>query len=179
MKMPAGAIPDSTEISFVYTKEGKEVEFTAEAFPADFNDTTYKFVKRYDKVVRKGNAEPPIKDFSLKTSSGNDTTLALLAAPGRKVFFFIKEMEVGKPVWQEAFESVAESAKSKGVPLYIITSDPSKVQEWIGQGSPIPVLACDAVAVKTAARANPTIMVLDGAIVVDKRSHAQVDKIRW
>ena len=57
MKMPADAVPDSTVITFVYEKEGKEVEFTSDKFPADFNDSLYKFVNRYDKVIRKGNEQ--------------------------------------------------------------------------------------------------------------------------
>jgi uncharacterized membrane protein YphA (DoxX/SURF4 family) len=35
MKMPADAIPDSTVIKFVYEKQGKEVEFTADNFPTN------------------------------------------------------------------------------------------------------------------------------------------------
>src|SRR5579871_6455810 len=35
-KPPPGAIPDSTVISFVYNKSGKEIEFTADKFPKDF-----------------------------------------------------------------------------------------------------------------------------------------------
>src|SRR6185503_8323608 len=37
MQMPANYVPDSTVISFIYKKDGKEVEFTADKFPADFN----------------------------------------------------------------------------------------------------------------------------------------------
>jgi hypothetical protein len=33
MKTPPGSIPDSTVISFVYNKGGKEIEFTADKFP--------------------------------------------------------------------------------------------------------------------------------------------------
>ena len=61
MKVPAGAIPDSTVITFVYDKQGKQVEFTSDKFPDDFDDSLYHFVKRYDKVIREGNAQPPIK----------------------------------------------------------------------------------------------------------------------
>src|SRR5215207_5633776 len=39
MKIPPGAIPDSTVISFVYDKQGKQIEFTADRFPEDFNDS--------------------------------------------------------------------------------------------------------------------------------------------
>ena len=90
MKMPANAVPDSIVMTFVYEKQGQKVEFTADKFPADFNDSLYKFINRYDKVVRKGkNNEPPIKGFSLTSansvdSSGNttinDSTEVILSA---------------------------------------------------------------------------------------------------
>ncbi len=47
------------------------MEFTADQLPADL-DSSYIFIKRYDKLIRKGNAEPEIKDFSLISESGND-----------------------------------------------------------------------------------------------------------
>jgi uncharacterized membrane protein YphA (DoxX/SURF4 family) len=46
MKIPANAVPDSTVITFVYKKDGKDVEFTADKFPADFNKDTYQFVNQ-------------------------------------------------------------------------------------------------------------------------------------
>ncbi|MBK6935697.1 MAG: hypothetical protein IPH18_01545 [Chitinophagaceae bacterium] len=53
----------------MYKKDGREVEFTADKFPADFSKDTYEFVKRYDKLVRAGkNNEPPIKGFNLSES---------------------------------------------------------------------------------------------------------------
>ncbi len=70
MQAPPGSIPIAP-LSVSFTKKaGKQVEFTADNFPADFDDATYKFVKRYDKVVRKGNASPAIKDFFLQTFFG-------------------------------------------------------------------------------------------------------------
>jgi hypothetical protein len=68
MKAPAGAIPDSTVIHFVYEKDHKTMEYTADQLPADL-DSSYIFIKRYDKIIRKGNAEPEIKDFSLISES--------------------------------------------------------------------------------------------------------------
>ena len=90
MKIPADAIPDSTVITFVYKTGGKEVEYTADKLPADLNDSVYTFVRRYEKIIRKGNAEAAIKDFSLQTLSGNDTTQALMSEEGYQLFLFVK-----------------------------------------------------------------------------------------
>ena len=75
MKLPADAVPDSIVMTFVYDKQGQKVEFTADKFPTDFNDSLYKFVDRYDKLVRKGkNNEPPIKGFTLTGAKNVDST---------------------------------------------------------------------------------------------------------
>ncbi len=83
MKPPPGSVPDSTVITMVYEKDGKRLEFDATHFPTDFNDS-YHFVSRYDKLIRKGNAEPAIKDFVLTTGDNTDTTDAVLSAGGYK-----------------------------------------------------------------------------------------------
>lgn len=111
MKAPAGAIPDSTVITMVYQKNGKEIEFNASQFPADFDDS-YKFIKRYDKLVRKGNAEPPIKDFTLMTLAGADTTQDVLAAKGYKLFLFTKGLEPDGD-WKKAFGLMLTTAKAE------------------------------------------------------------------
>ncbi|HEU4858292.1 MAG TPA: BT_3928 family protein, partial [Chitinophagaceae bacterium] len=97
MKMPANAVPDSIVMTFVYEKQGQKVEFTADKFPADFNDSVYKFVNRYDKLVRKGkNNEPPIRGFALTgakhaDSTGvettTDSTLVILSQPTSLLLF--------------------------------------------------------------------------------------------
>ena len=48
---------DSVVMIFKYRKNGKIVEYTIENLPADL-DSSYEFIDRTDKVVRKGNATP-------------------------------------------------------------------------------------------------------------------------
>lgn len=178
MKVPAGAIPDSTVISFVYEKNGKQVEFTSDKFPTDFDDS-YKFIKRYDKLIRKGNAEPSIKDFSLITISGNDTTQELLQKPGYTIFVFAKEMPDSNPSWNKEFSAIFTAKKMKNIPLYFITSNAEQVEAYLGRSGftvyDITILKCDATAIKTAARANPTLYLLKHGTVINKWSAAEFD----
>src|SRR5271155_769514 len=102
---PPGSIPDSTVITMVYEKGGKRIEFGADRFPADFDDS-YHFVSRYDKLVRKGNAEPAIKDFDLFTGDGADTTQAVLEEKGFKLFLFWREVDDRHPPWNKAFSLI-------------------------------------------------------------------------
>ncbi len=172
MKMPANAVPDSTVITFVYNKGGKEVEFTSDKFPTDFSKDTYQFVKRYDKLLRAGkNNEPPIKGFSLSGETGVDSTDYLLSRPLAVVLFCEKVEEADKN-WKKKFEEVYQATKNSGTPAFIITSEPLKVANEI-RGTlfeGIQIFKCDYKAIETAARVIPTIYLLNHGTVVSKYS---------
>ena len=179
MRIPTGAIPDSTVISFVYNKGGKEVEFTADNFPADFSDSLYQFVTRHDKLIRKGNAEPAIKDFVLKTGEDVDTTQAVLGADGYKLLFFTKGIKRSDPAWEPHLRAILEKSGRKAIQSVFVTSDYNNGQDWInrkGLHNAVPVLKCDFVAIKTAARADPALYLLDGGTIVNKWSYADFDR---
>jgi len=173
MRAPAGSIPDSTVIMFTYTKDGKEQSFTAENFPEDFDDS-YVFVKREDKVVRKGNAVPPIRDFSLQTLSGTDTTFALLEEPGNKLFLFIKDgYQSGE--WMQMMEMVTSAAASKNIPMFMVTN--LEVQKDNRDFFPkLFPLRADGTAIKTAARYNPTLFLINKGTITGKWSAKELDE---
>src|SRR5687768_5154595 len=101
VKLPADYIPDSTVITFVYKKDGKEIEFTADKFPPDFNKDTYTFVRRFDKVVRKGkNTEPAIKGFVLTGESNIDSTFYVLNQP-YAILLFCEKFSVAGNAWKK------------------------------------------------------------------------------
>jgi uncharacterized membrane protein YphA (DoxX/SURF4 family) len=178
MKPPPGSVPDSTVISFVYNKSGKEIEFTADKFPKDF-DSTYKFVKRYDKLIRKGNAEASIKDFNLITLSGNDSTQAILEQKGCKLFLFVKELPDANPSWNKEFNVIFTFSKSKRIPVYFITSNAEQLQSFVEKnalGNDVTNLKCDATAIKTAARVNPTMYLIKNGTILNKWSDADFEK---
>jgi uncharacterized membrane protein YphA (DoxX/SURF4 family) len=161
-KIPAGAIPDSTVINFVYIKQGKTIEFDADHFPTDFDDSLYQFVKRYDKVVRKGNAEPPIKDFVLITPNNMDTTEAILGTPGKLLIVFSKDW---KKSWDVEVEKLANFVKSN--PRYTLIIATASLDKVTFQGNAIK-LKSDLVAIKTAARVDPTLYYLNDGVITNK-----------
>ncbi len=178
MKIPPGAIPDSTVISFVYNKAGKDVEFTADKFPDDFDETVYKFVKRYDKLVRKGNAEPPIKDFVLIAATGTDTTQSILSQPGAMQWLFIKEVRPEDLAeLKRSILELREIADSKHIPLIVITPAADDVKASLANElKDVPVLRSDVVAVKTAARYPVTLYFINQGAIVDKWALPDFDK---
>jgi len=177
MKAPPGSIPDSTVITMIYNKNGKQVEIVGNNFPADFDDS-YKFVSRYDKLVRKGNAEPAIKDFVLTTDAGTDTTQAVLEQDGFKLFFFTRQLDEYPAPWVKDFSLIYTMAKAKHIPLYFITGNYENIVDWTrkaGITDGVSILKCDATAIKTAARANPTLYLLKKGTILQKWSYADFE----
>src|SRR5258705_11483737 len=171
MKVPPGSVPDSTVITFVYSKQGKEVEFTSDKFPDDFDDSLYHFVKRYDKLVRKGNAEPAIKDFVLTSLSGSDSTAAILEQKGYALFLFVKDGMNTKYDKKEnqQLRLITTYAKQRKIPLLLVTNTREVINEFTAATKDTATtFMCDAVAIKTAARANPTLYLLNDGIIKNK-----------
>jgi hypothetical protein len=175
MKSPPGSIPDSTVILFTYEKNGKQSSFTTDNFPADFDDS-YKFVRREDKVVRKGTSTAAIRDFALQTASGADTTFALLSEPGYKVLLFVKD-EYQPGAWVETMNAILDKAGEKNIKGFLITNleigNHSSLENEFARLIP---LRADGTAIKTAARFNPTLFLLKNGTVVNKWSAPDFDR---
>ena len=174
MQNPPGSVPDSSVITFVYKKDGKEIEFTADQFPADFGDN-YLFVKRYDKLIRNGNADTPIKDFSLSTFDGTDVTMEFLNDSGYKLILFLKD-GYHKQKWPEVFDLVVKSANAKRIPSFVVTNIPEETlrADSVVNSSVIP-LRCDVTAIKTAARTNPSLYLIRQGTIIDKWGYADFE----
>lgn len=174
MKIPPGAVPDSTVITFVYKKENQTVEFTSDNFPDDFDDSIYHFVKRYDKLIRKGNAEPAIKDFVLNTLHDNDTTMQVLSNPGYSAFLFIKD-DPGTGEWLNNLELLYPVLQQQKISLFVVTNNAAGISAYFNAIPGATFLKCDVVPIKTAARTNPALYLLKNGTILNKWSYADWD----
>ncbi|MBZ4191250.1 BT_3928 family protein [Niabella beijingensis] len=175
LKIPANAIPDSTEITFVYEKEGKQVEFNSDHFPDDFNDSTYKFINRYDKILKEGsNNIPEIRGFDFINGMGTNVTQALLDADHILLLF---AEDLSRPVadWKAGFEPVYAAARQRQWPVYVISSMAHPVKQAIAGTAfkDVEVLGGDRVMIRMAARTNPTLYLLKKGTVAGKWSYKQ------
>ena len=180
MQMPAHAIPDSTVINFVYKKDGKEIAFTAENFPEDFNDSTYIFIKREDKIIRPGkNNIPEIRNFIFHDKEGNDRVHEMLDAD-KTLVLFIENMHRPLQIWQASFEELYQAALSKNIPVYAITAARDSIEKaFAGTAfSSITLLQGDDVTIRTAARVNPTVFLLEKGTIKGKWSYKEFSKAR-
>jgi uncharacterized membrane protein YphA (DoxX/SURF4 family) len=180
MKMPANAVPEITEINFVYKKDGKEISFPANNFPSDFNDSTYTFVKREDKVIRPGkNNIPEIRNFSFSDKEGIDQAATILAAD-KVLVLFIENLSRPVKDWQTSFEKLYTEAVSKNIPVYAITSTRTELEKAFAETSfkNLPILNGDNVVIRTAARVNPTVFLIEKGTIKGKWSFRQFDAAR-
>jgi uncharacterized membrane protein YphA (DoxX/SURF4 family) len=177
MKVPAGALPDSFAIRFVYEKAGKQYEFAPADLPADLD--SYNYVSRTDKLIRKGNAEPPIKGFALTGITNEDSTAIILSQPYVVIVFF-EDFSNPFSNWKDELEDVYTIAKSRNIPVYAVTSRREEAINHFANTAvaPIPVLVCDYTAIRTAARTNPCFYLLHEGTVVEKQSHQRVDILK-
>ncbi len=178
-KMPKDAVQDKFSYKFIYEKAGAAKEFDAASLP----DSSWTFKDRKQTLIQKGkNNVPLINDFSLTTQSGNDTTEAVLSTKGEYYLLFAKDFKATyNPVkdWTEDVYFILEAnAKSKKV--FIISSQLDKAMQRYnifigGKKVDAPVLTCDGVAVKTAARSNVTLYKMNGPVIEKKWGAADLN----
>ncbi len=181
-KMPANAIQDKFEYSFIYEKSGAKKEFKADATP----DSTWTFVDRKQTLLQKGsNNIPLITDFSLTTENGNDSTEDILNTKAEYYLFYIKDMDEYPGKGWDADIVFLATAKNQNKKVYIVTAALEKVKAHFNESrgndnimNNVIFLTCDATVMKTVARVNPTLYLMDGPVVKQKWSWNNFDSIK-
>ncbi len=172
--VPADAVPDKYEYKFTYKKDGKEQEFAMSNLP----DSTWEFVERKQTLVAKGkNNEPKIKDFDLKTMDGADISGDILEQKAEYYLLFVQSFNDLKTT-DKWMKEISELAKTKK--LLLVTSVPDAAKDFFASDvilGQLDIVTCDVTAIKTAARAIPTLYKMNGPVVVEKWSAASFDKV--
>ena len=171
-KIPEGAIPDKYESIMIYEKDGVQKEFTMQNYP--WQDTTWKFVDRKDKLVQKGNAEPKIRDYILTDYDGNDYTEQILTTPGKALFWYLRSTKEANTENIEQVKTLIDESRKAGVPFYILCSDNKEeayafVDKYGLQGAELLVL--DRTVSKTAMRSDPGLMLMNQGVIKGKWSY--------
>jgi uncharacterized membrane protein YphA (DoxX/SURF4 family) len=168
-KMPANAIQDKYEYVFTYEKDGVKKDFKTSP------DSTWTYVDRKQTLIQKGsNNVPLINDFSLTTESGVDSTNDILNYKGEYYLLYIKDLE-GYPSNTYNDVEFIKSCLVNKKPLYVVTSQLTKVKDYLSKSAllkerigEIKFLTCDATVMKTVARVNPTLYLMNGPLVKQK-----------
>jgi len=173
-KMPANAIPDKYEMTFVYKKGAEQKEFKMDALP----DSSWEFIDRKQVLLEKGkNNIPVITDFVLTTEAGADTTEAILSQQGTYYILFVKDVN-GVPNNFSKDKEMLQAFAKANIPFYIIAAGKQMaISRYKELGEPI-ILTCDATTLKTAARADMVLYKMNGPVIQNKWGWADFDKVK-
>ncbi len=167
MKTPEGAPQDSVAMIFIYKKDGKEFEFTADNIP---EGDDYTFVDRKDKVIRQGY-KPPIHDFTITDKTGSDYTQEFLTSK----FALLSVAKDFKLTTQERVDKLnayfAWSVKND-IPFAVLTSSlPRDAEAYhVMRGAKFPIFFTDGTTLKTMIRSNPGTIAISNGMVKAKWS---------
>ena len=163
MKKPDGAIADSVSIQMEFEKNGKLVSFDANHLPENF-DSTFIYKNRKEVIVSKGNdLHAAIPEFGLTTLNGKDSTEALFSIPIPYVLLFAGQIDNNVP-----WESLLTKLHKKYKLVYIVTADKQGISNRLSKES---ILIGDITMIKTAARIWPSIFIMNGAEIMQKKSY--------
>jgi hypothetical protein len=174
MIIPEGVTADQYSTTFIYEKDGIQKEFSISNYPA--NDTTWKFVDQKSVLVKSGY-KPPIHDFIITSSAGEDITQKILSYPGYTLLMISKKLkEAGKSDLAEGIR-LGNYCESAGISFYILTSSGSDEIRTYDNG--LPFCSADETTLKTMVRSNPGYILLRDGIIEGKWSGAGLPGKEW
>lgn len=162
---------------FIYEKNGIKQEFTAKNYP--WQDTTWVFVDRKDKLIAEATGLPEIHDFSLTDSAGVSQTLNVMTKKGYTFLWFIREPETAPTTNIDRLKNLVDKANALHIPIYMASSagnDLCKTYLEAKGLTNLPFLIIDGTVIKTAMRTNPGLMLLRDGVVVKKWSYLDYPK---
>jgi uncharacterized membrane protein YphA (DoxX/SURF4 family) len=206
-KMPANAIPDKYDYVFVYEKNGAKKDFNVSALPDstwtfverkqtliekgknniplinDFllfkSDSIYIYQKGEEQVEYTAANLPDSTWELIETKfDKQDVTESVLSQQGDYYLLFIRDFK-NTDKWLTDFYTFYTSNINKAK-FYIVTPYYEEATKLFNNGKNsvgIDVLVCDATAIKTAARVDPTLFKMNGPIVKEKWSWALFESI--
>ena len=174
MEIPDNAPKSVVEMVFIYKVNGVDKEFTEKdlmSLPAGAT-----FVDRKDKVIVQGYL-PPIHDFKLELDGEDQTDMIL--SKGKALLIVAYDLEKANPEAMQKLGKLYKEASAKGYYVAILTGSSSDVIEAVKKkyGYTFDFLFCDATALKTIERANPSFVLLHYGTITQKVHYNDMDDL--
>jgi hypothetical protein len=175
MEIPENAPKSVIEMVFIYKVNGVNKEFTEKDLMSIPEGAT--FVDRKDNIISLGYV-PPIHDFTLE-KDGSDYKDELLKEPKLMLFITYDLLKSDKK-GLEKLEQLNRLAMSKGYEVIGVTASSSEEITSIKKefGQTFDYYFCDATTLKTIERANPSIIVIENAVIKQKVHYNDIDKLK-
>ena len=174
MEIPDGAPQSVVEMVFVYNVNGVDKEFSVDQIANLPEGAT--FVDRKDKVITEGYV-PPIHDFVMELN-GSDYKDEFLEAP-KLMVFVTYDLAIAEKAGLEKLEKLNLEAKAKGYDVIAMTgSSPDEIAKIKKQyGFTFDFYFCDAIALKTIERANPSVVIIEKGTIKQKVHYNDIDDL--
>lgn len=165
MERPANAPADVWESTFIYEKDGVQQEFTINNLP----DSTWTFKDARHKLVKKGY-EPPIHDFSIVNSEGEDITYNVLHSDNYNFLLIAYNLEKSELTRNDSINRLAAMCQNAGYPFYMLTASTDEAIEWFRDiaNPPYDICITDETTLKTIVRSNPGLMIVKDGVIIGK-----------
>ena len=169
MIVPDDAPRAEYETTLVYEKDGIQQEFTMENLP----DSTWEWVSTNNNLITEGYV-PPIHDFTIETSAGNDITNIVLN--DNKFTFLLIAYDLKKASIKNAekINDLANFSQESGNCNFIcLTSSLEyEIEEFKEKtNAPYQFFTTDEITLKTIVRSNPGIVLLKNGTILGKWHH--------
>lgn len=174
MEIPDNAPKSVVEMVFIYKVNGVDKEFTEKdlmSLPAGAT-----FVDRKDKVIVQGY-QPPIHDFKLELEGQDISNLILSKEKAMLVVAY--DLEKANPEAMQKLDKLYKNASAKGYYVAVVTGSSNDVIESTKKkyGLNFDVLFCDATALKTIERANPSFVILNYGTIIQKVHYNDINDL--
>lgn len=167
MTIPEDAPMTEYKTTFILEKDGVQKEFDEVSYP--YEDSTWVFIDSKSEVVKEGYV-PPITDFSFVTPDGEDVSEMLLSSTEPVFVAISPKLEKADAEQIAKLGHQFELAQKNGFDFFVATS--SSTSEFIRTdsiaGIALNYLQADETMLKTIARSNPGLIILQGGVIVAK-----------
>jgi uncharacterized membrane protein YphA (DoxX/SURF4 family) len=174
MEIPDNAPKSVVEMVFIYKVNGVDKEFTEKDLMSLPEGA--EFVDRKDKVIVQGYV-PPIHDFKLELDGQDNTQLIL--SKEKTLLITAYDLEKANPDAMLKLAGLYKKATAKGYYVAIVTGSSEEVIAKMKKkyGINFNILFCDAIAIKTIERANPSFILLDYGTITQKLHYNDIDDL--
>ena len=167
MEIPENAEHAVYDTRLIYSKDGKQKEFTINNYPKD--DDSWTFVDSKPYLVKKGY-EPPVHDFFITDSDGYDITEEILSNSSYIFLLVTLNLDKANDANVDKINDIYDFSKNKGYDFYTLTSSSSdEIKRWIeNTGAEYPFCTMDEITLKTIIRSNPGLLLIKNGTIINK-----------
>ncbi|UYW02185.1 DoxX family protein [Flavobacterium agricola] len=176
MEIPADAPKDEFEMTFVYNINGVDTPISYNEMMSNGVPEGATFVSSESKLIKKGY-EAPIHDFSIE-KDGQDYTEQVLNQD-KVVLYTAYDLTKSDEEALVALNDFTKQAQEKGYQVLALTATNDENIAKIKNNLKLTYdfYFCDGTTIKTIERANPSIVVLNKGVIMDKKHFNDLDQI--